>query len=37
MRAALVVMSNPFLKNSPQVPVIQWDQEIQALTPNAPY
>ena len=34
---ALVVMSHPFFENSPQVPIIQWNQEIQALTPNAPY
>jgi len=35
--APLVVMSHPFFENSPQVPLIQWNQEIQALTPNAPY
>ena len=29
---ALVVMSHPFFENSPQVPIIQWNQEIQALT-----
>src|SRR5215469_1022949 len=30
-------MSHPILENSPQVSFIQWNQEIQALTPNAPY
>ena len=36
MRAAPVVIGNPFLKHSPKMPFTEWEQPIQALSANWP-